>query len=150
MRMKKALLTSVFALLIAVNGVFAGNADMFSYDRDQLNKEFTDLNMLENYVKVNEGITLTSLMDENHPLITGISFVNPFDLTMPFSEPPLGIPSFWWGCIIGVWGIAVVYFVTEDKDETMQALKGCVIGTLVGVILYFGIYVWALGYAGFF
>lgn len=148
--MKKALLTPVFALLIAVNGLFAGNADMFSYDRDQLNNEFADLNMLENYVKVNEGITLTSLMDENHPLISGISFVNPFDLTMPFAEPPLGIPSFWWGCIIGVWGIAVVYFVTQDSEETKQALKGCVIGTLVGVILYFGIYVWALGYAGFF
>jgi hypothetical protein len=110
--------------------------------------EFAELDMLENYVKINEGITLTSLVDENHPLIAGISFSNPFAPAIPFDEPPLGIPSFWWGCCIGVWGIAVVYFVTEDKEETKEALKGCVIGTLVGVVLYFGVYIWALGYAG--
>jgi len=146
--MKKILLTSVFALIIAVSGVFAGNADLFSYDRDQLNDEFAELNMLENYVKINEGITLTSLINENHPLIAGISVGNPFAPAIPFEEPPLGIPSFWWGCCIGVWGIAVVYFVTEDKEETKQAFKGCVIGTLVGVVLYFGVYIWALGYTG--
>jgi hypothetical protein len=146
--MKKTLLTSVIAFVIAVTSVFAGNADLFSYDKNQLNNEFADLDMLENYVKINEGITLTSLINENHPLIAGISFSNPFNLSMPFSEPPLGIPSFWWGCIIGVWGVAVVYFVTEDKEETKLALKGCVIGTLVWIILYFGLYVWALGYTG--
>jgi Na+/proline symporter len=146
--MKKTLLTSLIAFVIAVTTVFAGNADLFSYDKDQLNKEFANLDMLENYVKINEGITLTSLINENNPLIAGISFSNPFNLSMPFSEPPLGIPSFWWGCIIGVWGVAVVYFVTEDKEETKQALKGCVIGTLVWIILYFGLYVWALGYTG--
>ena len=146
--MKKALLTSVFALIVAVSGVLAGNADLFSYDRDQLINEFAELDMLENYVKINEGITLTSLVNENHPLIAGISFNNPFAPAIPFEEPPLGIPSFWWGCCIGVWGIAVVYFVTEDKDETKEALKGCVIGTLVGVVLYFGVYIWALGYTG--
>ncbi len=145
--MKKTLLTPVFALIIAVSGVFAGNADLFSYDRSQLDDEFAELNMLENYVKINEGITLTSLIDENHPLIAGISLSNPFAPAIPFDEPPLGIPSFWWGCCIGVWGIAVVYFVTEDKEETKQAFKGCVVGTLVGLVLYVGVYVWILGNA---
>jgi Na+/proline symporter len=82
-----------------------------------------------------------------------ISLIKPapcFNPAIPFAEPPLGIPSFWWGCIIGVWGIAVVYFVTEDKEETKQALKGCIIGTLVWVVLYFGFYVWILGNAGWF
>jgi 4-hydroxybenzoate polyprenyltransferase len=145
--MKKTLLTSVFAFVIAVSGVFAGNADLFSYDRDQINDEFAELNMLENYVKINEGITLTSLVNENNPLIAGITVSNPFAPAIPFDEPPLGIPSFWWGCCIGVWGIAVVYFVTEDKEETKQAFKGCVLGTLVGLVLYVGVYVWILGNA---
>ncbi|MBN2613515.1 MAG: hypothetical protein JXB00_18310 [Bacteroidales bacterium] len=148
--MKKTLLTSVFMLFVAVAGVFAGNADLFSYDRNELNNEMAELSALENYVKVNEGLTLTNLVAENNPLVSGISVSNPFGITGMFGEPPLGIPSFWWGCVIGVWGIAVVYFVTEDKEETMKALKGCVVGTLVGVVIYFGVYVWALGYAGFF
>ncbi len=146
--MKKTLLTSVFALIIAVSGVSAGNADFFSYDRDQLNDEFAELNLLEDYVKANQGITLTNLLSENNPLVAGISLRNPFAPAIPFEEPPLGIPSFWWGCCIGVWGIAVVYFVTEDREETMSALKGCIVGTLVGVVLYFGVYIWALGYSG--
>ena len=146
--MKKTLLTSVIAFVIAVTGVFAGNADLFSYDKDQLNSEFANLDMLENYVKINEGITLTSLMNENHPLVAGISLVNPFNPALPFSEPPLGVPSFWWGCIFGVVGIAIVYFVTEDKDETMASFKGCVVGTLISIVLYFAFYVWILGNAG--
>jgi hypothetical protein len=143
--MKKTLLASVFAFVIAVSCVFAGSADLFSYDHDQLNNDFAELNLLENYIKNNEGITLTNLVNENHPLIAGITVRNPFAPAIPFEEPPLGIPSFWWGCCIGVWGIAVVYFITEDKEETKQALKGCVVNTIIGLVLYVGLYVWILG-----
>ena len=75
---------------------------------------------------------------------------DPFSTDIFFDEPPLGIPSFWWGFCIGVWGIAVVYFVTEDRDETKLAFKGCVVGTLVYVVLYVGFYVWILGNAFWF
>ncbi len=147
--MKKTLLTSVFVLFAAVAGVFAGNADLFSYDKNELNNEFAELNSLENYVKINEGLTLTSLVAENNPLVSGITMRNPFAPAIPFDEVPLGIPSFWWGCCIGVWGIAVVYFVTEDKEEVKKAIKGCVVGTLVGLVLYVGVYVWVLGNAAY-
>lgn len=143
--MKKTFLTTVFAFIIAVTGTFAGNAELFSYDKEKLNDEFAKLNLLEDYVKHNAGITLKNLLDENNPLIAGLKVSNPFSPAIPFEEPPLGIPSFWWGCCIGVWGIAVVYFVTEDREETKEAFKGCVVGTLVGLVLYVGLYVWILG-----
>lgn len=143
--MKKTFLTSVFAFVIAVTGTFAGNAELFSYDKMKLNNEFEKLNLLEDYVKHNTGITLKNLLEENNPLIADIKISNPFSPAITFEEPPLGVPSFWWGCCFGLAGIAVVYFVTEDNDETREAFKGCVIGSLVGLVLYGGLYVWAFG-----
>lgn len=149
MAMKKILLSSVFAFLIAAGSVFAGNAELFSYDKDELNNEISNLSLLENYVKSNEGITLTNLVAENNPLVAGISLNNPFTSSVPFGEPPLGIGSFWWGCVFGVVGIAIVYFVSDDRDETMKAFKGCVVGTLISIVLYFGFYIAILGASGF-
>ena len=43
-------------------------------------------------------------------------------------EPALGIPGFWWGCVLGPVGILVVYLVTEnDKEEVKKALYGCIV-----------------------
>ncbi len=56
------------------------------------------------------------------------------------SEPPLGIPSFLWGCILGVIGILLVYILTDgDKLETKKALWGMLVWVGVWVILYVGV-----------
>ncbi len=146
--MKKILLSSIFIVLIAAGNLFAGNADLFSYDKDELNKEFTNLSLLENYVKSNDGVTLTNLLAQNNPLIAGITVNNPLSSAIPFGEPPLGIGSFWWGCVFGVFGVALVYFVADDKDETMTAFKGCVVGYLIVIVFYVAFYVWIFGNAG--
>ena len=49
--------------------------------------------------------------------------------------PPLGIPSFAWGLCCGLPGLAVVYFVADDKEETKKAFYGCVTSTVVGVVV---------------
>jgi hypothetical protein len=51
-------------------------------------------------------------------------------------EPPLGIPSFAWGACFGVAGIAIVYFVSDDRDETKKAFTGCVVVQGVVVLIY--------------
>jgi len=53
------------------------------------------------------------------------------------SQPPLGIPSFLWGFILGVIGILIVYLITENGDETKKALWGCLAFTVLWVVLYF-------------
>ncbi len=148
--MKKLLLTSILAIIFAAGNLFAAGTDLFSYDKDELNNEFAELNSLENYVKTNQGVTLTNLLEENNPLVANLSLRAPFSFPLPFEEPPLGIGSFWWGCLFGILGILLVYVVTEDNDEVKQALKGCVVGTLVSVVLYFGLYIGLLGASGFF
>jgi len=64
-------------------------------------------------------------------------------------EPALGIPGFWWGCVLGPVGILVVYLVTEnDKPEVKKALYGCLVSTGIWVIFEV-IWIVALGNAGY-
>ncbi len=148
--MKRNLLTLLIILFFFSLNSFASNSELFTYDKEEVESTFKELNELEDYVKVNDGVTLTDLLASNNQLLNNLFLGDPFSTDSFFEEPPLGIPSFWWGFCIGVWGIAVVYFVTEDKDETKQAFKGCVVGTLVYVVLYVGFYVWIFGNAFWF
>ncbi len=147
--MKKNLLAILLILVFFSFNSFAGNTELFTYDGEEIENAFKELTELEDYVKINNGITLSSLQASNNQLIAGLNLGDPFSTNIFFEEPPLGIPSFWWGCCIGVWGVAIVYFVTEDREEVKAAFKGCVIGTLVGMVLYVGFYVWILGYSAF-
>jgi hypothetical protein len=46
------------------------------------------------------------------------------------NEKVFGIPSFLWGCVGWIPGVAVVYLVSQDKAETKSAIIGCVVGSL--------------------
>jgi cytochrome c biogenesis protein CcdA len=62
------------------------------------------------------------------------------------NEPPLGIPSFLWGCILGIVGVLIVYIITDgDKAETKKSLWGFLVAVGVYVVLYVGVYSWAWG-----
>lgn len=137
--MKKVFL--LLAVLFYLSGsVFAGTKGLFHIDREKINAELSDLYELESYVKATD-MTLSGLTSVNSPLIANVSSNSMTMSMLNAGEPPLGINSFLWGFCFGLPGLAVVYFVTEDTDETRRALWGCVAGT----VLWTGIYViyWA-------
>lgn len=137
--MKKGLLLMFIAFIAVTLNVQAGNADLFSYDKAALETEFADLQLLEDYVYNHQSTTLHELLASGSALITNLNLMasKPFGPNLVFDDPPLGIPSFLWGCVFGVAGLAVVYFVTEDDEETKKALWGCITSTVVGVVFYF-------------
>ena len=122
--------------------------DVFSIDRAEVEERFTNLSEIEEVVK-QESLDVHSL-EASHPTL----FSNPtFKLSTSFSvmgalatmdDPPLGIPSFLWGMCLGLPGLAVVYFVTEDDEETKKALWGCLVSFAVYGALYV-LYVLLLG-----
>jgi hypothetical protein len=146
--MKKALLSLIFASVCAF-GAFAGNAEVFNLDEQEINSEFAQLNELEQFVNANEGITLAEISAGN-PLLANVS--NSADILgvlSSLSDPPLGIPSILWGFCFGVVGIAIVYFVADDRDETKKAFVGCAIaGGLY--IVFWVVYILVLGNAFWF
>jgi hypothetical protein len=142
--MKKVLFTALLALIFNL-GNATENSDLFKVDDQEINAEFAQLNELEQFVEANEGLTLSEI-NTNNPLVQNLN--NSSDILGVLStlrgEPPLGIPSFAWGACFGVAGIAIVYFVSDDRDETRSALTGCVVVQGVAILIYI-VYVVAVG-----
>lgn len=133
----------VLALIVfAASQAVAVDRSMFHLDEEKIQSELAGLNQLEEYLASSDA-TLASMTEENHFLLrnvrTGSADLN---LLMGLTEPPLGIPSFLWGFCLGLPGIAIVYFVADDRDETRKALWGCVAGGLLYTVVYVGW--WAL------
>lgn len=157
--MKKFLLKSLsvflaITLLASQNfSVYAGNGasavtfdeSVFSFDEELLFAELEELNELDAFIETNEGTTYSELENEGSLLLTNIENTAAPMGTAEGGEPPLGIPSFLWGCVFGVVGLVIVYIMTEnDMDETKKAMWGCVASTAVSVVLYMVIWgAWA-------
>ncbi len=157
--MKKFLLKSL-SVFLAITllasqsfSAYAGNTasvvtfdeSEFSFDEAALFAELEELNELDAFVETNEGITYSELENEGSMLLTNIeNTAAPMGMAEG-GEPPLGIPSFLWGCVFGVVGLVIVYIMTEnDMDETKKAMWGCVASTAVSVVLYLVIWgAWA-------
>jgi len=109
-------------------------------DESALNEAMTELNELDEFLNDNAGVTFTDLESSENELIVGVeNSTAPLGMTSD-GEPPLGIPSFLWGCILGIVGILLVYILTDgDKNETKKALWGMLVWVGVWVILYVGV-----------
>jgi hypothetical protein len=122
---KKALFSVLFAC--ACNLGFAADAALFDVNEQELSTEFAQLNELEQYVNANEGTTLSS-MDASNPLVQNVASANEaLGVVSSLAEAPLGIPSFLWGFCFNVAGVAIVYFVADDREETRKAFIGCAV-----------------------
>ena len=119
---------------------------VFSYDEEVLLAELSELDELDAYVEANEGVTFDQMSGEESPLVANMeSTASPMGMGGQDDGPPLGIPSFLWGCVFGVVGLVIVYIMTDNnKAETKKAMWGCVASTAVSVVLYMVIWgAWA-------
>jgi hypothetical protein len=131
--MKKLLLV-LCVTVFALGSVLANDSQLFTYDKGSVKKAVSDMSQVEQLINQNPNVSVDQLMAEGKLNAS-------FDATSssPFSvvgEPPLGIPSFLWGCLLGWVGLLIVYLITEDKEETKKALWGCVAATAVWIIFY--------------
>lgn len=138
----KKLLSIALVLVFTLTGrVMASDADLFKVDDQKINSEFADLNKLENFVNANEGVTLEEVQANHVNVMDGLtenpeSFQGMGSTLRGGGESPLGIPPFVWGCVLGWVGILIVYFVAEDREMTKKAFYGCLVGGLVGGVIY--------------
>lgn len=137
--MKKLLLLACLVASTFSVKVMADNAQLFQLDQKSISDKFQGLNNLENFVNQHDGVTLTEMQANHNELLKEMDTNSANSIVSvlgAFKDTPLGIPSFVWGLCFGVAGIAIVYFVTDSKDEAMSALWGCVVGSVVGVVIY--------------
>lgn len=137
--MKKLTLITILLLLFTV--IKANESNLFSVDNAKIKTEMTSLANLENYVENNQGVEYQDVQTLNNSLLENVLPIEQSPLSQNSTlkkrgDSPLGIPSFVWGLCLGIPGIAVVYFVADDKDETMSAFWGCVVSSAVGGVIY--------------
>ena len=132
----KKLLVSVFLVFFAGFTIFANDADLFKLDYNAVQAEFTQLNQLATMVTSNKDLTYSALLLADGNLVTSLKLVPESALPDGTKNPVLGIPSFLWGCGLGVVGILVVYLVSDkNMVETKKAFWGCITWTAVVVIV---------------
>ena len=134
--MKKISILLVMLGLFLVQQSFASAADVFSYDAGKVNSELSALDAVDAFVS-QTGATFTGLMQEGNPLVANLSYGTTGAFGIQMLEPVAGIPSFVWGFCGGVLGVALVYFISEDQEETKKAAYGCAASVVVGVGFYF-------------
>jgi hypothetical protein len=132
----KKLFVSVFLVFFAGFTIFANDADLFKLDYNAVQTEFTQLNQLATMVISNSDLTYTALKLADGNLVESLRLVPESALPQSEKNPVLGIPSFLWGCGLGVVGMLVVYIVSDkDKVETKKAMWGCITWTAVVVVV---------------
>lgn len=107
-----------------------------TFNEQSVNAEFEKLNKLEQYVAAHEGVTIEDVKEteltENLNLDTNVTNA------VVAGDLPLGIPAFWWGCVLGLLGVLAVYLITDkDKEQTKKALYGCLAWTVLWAVYYF-------------
>jgi hypothetical protein len=137
----RKIITTLSAICLSFTFAFAEDVkEVYEYDTT-IEEDFAQLNKIEAYVNAND-VTLDKLKAENSGLLNGIEISNESSASLLADELPLGIPAFWWGCVLTVLGVVLVYVLTDqDKDQTKKALYGC----LVTAGLYIVFYVLVLG-----
>ncbi len=121
--------------------------EALKYDEKSINAEFEKLSKLEEYVNTNEGTTLADVKDSE--LAKDLKLDTNVTSTVAAGDLPLNIPAFWWGCVLGLLGVLIVYIVTDqDKDQTKKALYGCLVW--VGVWLLWWIFAVLIAGGSFF
>jgi hypothetical protein len=112
-------------------------ADVFNYEEENISAEFEQLNNIEDYVNQNGGLTLEELKAQKGSLVEGITLSADSAASLAADELPLGIPAFWWGCVLTVLGVILVYVLTDqDKEQTKKALLGCLVTAGVYVVFW--------------
>lgn len=144
--MKKIL--SLFSIL-ALSFSMAVAAEPINYDAQNIESEFDKLNKIENFVQNNEGTTLENLKLQNSELLANINIEADSASVVASSDLPAGIPAFWWGCVLTILGVVLVYVLTDkDNAQTKKALLGCLVSG--GIYIIWWIVVAAIGSRGFF
>ncbi len=129
--MKRLLLLSL--AFLAVNLSFAGSADLFRVNEQELNDEFADLSALENFVQNNNFISLHAIVDGN---LYDVSTVNVNTMAASLQGSfAFQWEGFLWGflcCPVGLFVIALNE--NKDRDQKVSYWIGVAAATVLSAI----------------
>lgn len=124
----KRILLSILLLTLLSAYSSAGFSSLFSYDAVGLERDMTELQLLEDYVLANPGINLNALQVRQNILINDLNLTanscRGFNSSQE-GDPLLGMPAYYWGCCLGLPGLLFVFAVADNDEQTNRAFWGC-------------------------
>jgi hypothetical protein len=109
-------------------------------EKEDLSAEFRKLNKVEAIVLANPDLSVDSLVKEQPQLMKDLGIDNNAKSNIGDHDDPMrpaGFPAFWWGFCLGVWGILIVYLITDnDKAAINKTVRGCITASAIGAGLY--------------
>ncbi len=129
----------IFTLLIAVGFTsisLASTADLFTYNEEAIEAEFTQINQVESFVNANEGITFSDMESQGHLSQFNLNW-NSFDNS---AAPMFGISDMDWksfACGFCCWPIGIFTVLlndNKDSDQKTSYLIGAAVGLLWNII----------------
>lgn len=121
-------------IVFALVGLSFGSIATEPLLNQDYSKEFAKLSQLENLVLENQNLTLDSVIKEQPELLRELGINNDVKSSIGRDDPmkPAGFPAFWWGFCLGIWGILIVYLITDnDKSAINKTVKGCITAVAV-------------------
>ncbi len=134
--MKRILSLALLVAGFSFQELKADKSDLFNFEINEVNTELAQVEELDQYLDEND-LSFAELQEIDSELIANVSDQAMMSPAMAKRHRVLGIPSWIWGCVFGVAGVAIVYFVADNKDETKEALWGCVGAAVIYIIVYF-------------
>lgn len=131
------LTTQLYAVPFVGNDYSDDVLDVTEFDESSVLDQFTEIEELSQLISVSDELTISDFEGSN--LIENISSETMLPVSQEETtggEDPLGIPSFLWGCVFGVIGILIVYVVSENTEQTKQAVTGCAVSSAISTLIY--------------
>ncbi len=119
-------------LSLIVTFTFSSLCANTEFEKTISDKEFEKIQKIEAFVEENPEVTLADLQKSNSELLANVELLDETSTTTlnAVKDMPL-LGGFWWGCCLGIIGLALVYFITDnDRDQVKKAFIGCLIATL--------------------
>ncbi len=106
----------------------------FEYDEAAFYSSFSELNAMDDILERNPTMSLAELIKHEQISTSTLSYAHAMFAS---AEPPLGVPSFCWGCCLGGVGIILVYIMTDgDKEEIKKSVYGLLVWLAIAGIGY--------------
>jgi hypothetical protein len=120
-----------FFMCLIIGTTFAADTDL-EFKAVTVKDEFAKVNKLEKYLAEHPDMTFEQIKQAKPELLEGIDLISNTNTNFaPSKHMPL-VGGFWWGCCLGVVGLALVYFITDhDQDQVRKAFWGCIIATVL-------------------
>ncbi|MCP9762769.1 hypothetical protein [Lacihabitans soyangensis] len=106
---------------------------------EDFTSEFKKLNQLESIIMANPNFTVDSVIKEQPQLLKDLGINSETKSNIGDDDPmkPAGFPAFWWGFCLGIWGILIVYLITDNNKAALnKTVKGCITATAIGLGVY--------------